>query len=251
MTNEANKNQSYFETQRVLFYGRTLEEYIKMFNLDLSKLKGKKILDCPAGPASFIAEATALGLDVVGCDPLYTDDLATMNLSGTQDVEITATMFGSDSDLFSRKFYNSEEALKKFGSSALAKFLEDYSQGKQENRYLKAELPNLPFADKTFDLVLSSNLLFVYSNLNAKFGQIDDKLESMGYEFHRDAIRELLRVTKGEVRIYPIGTQALHQYAEMVREELEEEGIKFNLVSVEYEMVKDANLMLRLKAPTV
>ena len=151
MTNETSKNPSYFETQRVLFYGRTLEEYIKMFNLDLSELKGKKILDCPAGPASFIAEATALGLDVVGCDPLYTDDLATMNQSGTQDVEITTTMFASYSDLFSRKFYNSEEALKKFGSSALAKFLEDYPQGKQENRYLKAELPNLPFADGTFD----------------------------------------------------------------------------------------------------
>lgn len=50
------QNESYFETQRVLFYGRTLEEYIKMFNLDLSELKGKKILDCPAGPASFIYE---------------------------------------------------------------------------------------------------------------------------------------------------------------------------------------------------
>jgi hypothetical protein len=42
-------------------------------------------------------------------------------------------------------------------------FLNDYEQGKAEGRYVDAELPTLPFADKTFDIALCSHLLFVYS----------------------------------------------------------------------------------------
>jgi hypothetical protein len=41
-----------------------------MFSLGDRDL-GLKILGCADGPASFNAEATQIGLQVVSCDPLY------------------------------------------------------------------------------------------------------------------------------------------------------------------------------------
>lgn len=58
---------------RVVFIGRTFSEYMRMFNLEPSQLKGLKILDCPSGAYSFGAEAyNEYGIKkVVGCDVLY------------------------------------------------------------------------------------------------------------------------------------------------------------------------------------
>jgi hypothetical protein len=52
------------------------------------------------------------------------------------------------------------------------------------------ELPRLPFADGEFDLTLVSYLLFAYH-------------DRFDYEFHRESILEIMRVTRGEARIYP------------------------------------------------
>jgi hypothetical protein len=52
------------------FWGRSFEEYRRMFALTDGDLAGH-ILGCGDGPASFNAEATALGHRVVSCDPIY------------------------------------------------------------------------------------------------------------------------------------------------------------------------------------
>jgi len=52
-------------------------------------------------------------------------------------------------------------------------------------------LPDLPFRDGAFDLVLSSHLLFMYA----------DRLDE---EFHVHALREMVRVARGEVRVFPL-----------------------------------------------
>jgi len=59
-------------------------------------------------------------------------------------------------------------------------------------RYVAGDLPRLPFADSEFDLTLVSYLLFAYQDRD--------------YGFHRDSIREAMRVTQGEARIYPTVT---------------------------------------------
>jgi hypothetical protein len=46
----------------------------------------------------------------------------------------------------------------------------------------------LPFADSEFDPTLVSYLLFAYQ-------------DRFDYEFHRDSILEIMRVTRGEARI--------------------------------------------------
>src|SRR5215475_8321715 len=54
----------------VIPWGRSFEEYRRMFALGGADLGGG-ILGCGDGPASFNAEATALGHAVVSCDPIY------------------------------------------------------------------------------------------------------------------------------------------------------------------------------------
>ncbi|MFZ2177721.1 MAG: methyltransferase domain-containing protein [Rhodococcus sp. (in: high G+C Gram-positive bacteria)] len=62
---------------------------------------------------------------------------------------------------------------------------------REPHRYVAGRLPSLPFADASFDLVLSSHLLFSYS-------------DRLGHTFHVDAISELMRVARGELRIFPL-----------------------------------------------
>ena len=55
---------------KVILWGRCLDEYIGMFSLTSSDLK-LAILDCAGGPASFNAEMTRQGRKVISCDPVY------------------------------------------------------------------------------------------------------------------------------------------------------------------------------------
>lgn len=89
-------------------------------------------------------------------------------------------------DGFNFDFYKSIENHKLHRQNALNAFEKDYDSKK----YFNYKLPKLKFKDRSFDIVLSSHLLFVY----------DDRFS---YEFHYDSIKELLRVAK-EVRIFPL-----------------------------------------------
>jgi hypothetical protein len=81
---------SVLNLDRVVFIGRTFSEYMWMFNLDPSHLKSLKILDCPSGASSFVAEATNdYNIDtVVGCDLLYGDDnIDDLERKGKRDLQ--------------------------------------------------------------------------------------------------------------------------------------------------------------------
>ena len=213
-----------------------------MFAFSLSACQTCKILDCPAGPSSFVYEATQQGFDVVGCDPLYEFELDSLIENGKSSINKTSEILSDYSQFLSQKFYPNLDVMKEYAASALKKFALDYPIGKSENRYIAASLPNLPFENQSFDLVLSGNFLFIYSKIaNSKLSQFD-------YEFHRDAVGELLRVSKREVRIFPIPciSGQLNEYAEKLLTDLEKDGIDANLVPVEYEVIQGGNLMLRL-----
>ena len=59
-----------FELSKVVPWGRTLEEYKTMFNLNNEDLK-KSIASFGDGPASFNAEMTNLKNNVTSFDPIY------------------------------------------------------------------------------------------------------------------------------------------------------------------------------------
>jgi hypothetical protein len=226
---------------QALFFGRTLAEYLKMFDLDFSENTQIKILDCPSGPASFIAEATQQGIDVVGCDPLYAENEEVLRALGTSGIESCIKICQSYSQFLSQKFYPSLQSLETHSQSALKLFLEDYKTGIGEQGYIKASLPNLPFSNASFDLTLSANFLFVYFFQNEEAAFQD-------YEFHLNSILELMRVSKQEVRIFPFPNfEGLAQsYAQRLVSELKTHQIKAEVKPVEYEVVRGGNLMLSL-----
>ena len=64
-----------FTLDDVVPWGRSFDEYRRMFALEASDLQ-LTIVGCGDGPASFNAEATRRGASVVSCDPLYRCDKA-------------------------------------------------------------------------------------------------------------------------------------------------------------------------------
>ncbi len=59
-----------FTLDQVVPWGRSFDEYRRMFALSDADLAGR-LLGCGDGPASFNAEATRAGHTVVSCDPIY------------------------------------------------------------------------------------------------------------------------------------------------------------------------------------
>ena len=130
----------------------------------------------------------------------------------------------------------SVDELAEIRMQAMKAFCRDFESGKQQGRYIDAALPNLPFPDGHFDLVLSAHLLFFYS-------------ANRDLAFHLDAVRELLRIG-AEVRIFPIVDVNSNPspFLSPVINELEKDGIACSVVRVPYHFQKTGNEMLRLKS---
>ncbi len=190
------------ELERIVFIGRTFEEYLRMFNLKESDLVGQRILDCPAGACSFTAIANQLGGDVTAADISYfhsTDELAD---KGVQDIEHAMFELEKVQDNFVWDYFKSIEDLTQARSKALNDNIKDQRQNPE--RYVPVVLPDLPFNDEAFDLTLSAHFLFMYS----------DRLD---YDFHLRTVNELMRVTKGELRIFPLVDLSCKRYAHLDR----------------------------------
>src|SRR3712207_1736049 len=59
-----------FTLDQVVPWGRSFDEYCRMFDLTKDDLS-RSIIGCGDGPASFNAEASRRGTHVISCDPLY------------------------------------------------------------------------------------------------------------------------------------------------------------------------------------
>lgn len=233
--NEDLGNAFHLILDRLSFCGRTLGEYLKIFDLDLTEWRGKKILDCPSGASSFVAEAGKMGLSAVGCDPLYGKDIKELLDRAKSDTQRSLDEIRHSEDLYNWLFYPSLTALKEYRSAAMERFARDYPVGYTQGRYVQGALPDLPFKDQSFDLVLSSHFLFVYGH-------------QFGYDFHLASILELYRVCSREVRLYPILSIDSRPYEGMDRllADLEHRHISASIVSVPFEFQRNANQQLRL-----
>src|SRR5438477_12956982 len=218
---------------KVVLLGRTLEEYRRYFALDLEKLRGKVVLDVAAGVSSFCAEANRLGLNVTASDSIY-------NLPGDEirrrcepDLEQVTQVIGN-LKTYRWDFYQSPERLRRFRERAYRTFLDDYRTGRG-TRYLAGSLPKLPFAAGRFDLSLVSYLLFVYED------QID-------YEFHKRSLLEIMRVTRGEARVYPIVTFEARRCSFLDRLKVDPDlgRLRFEEVRTDFEFLVNSNYYLRI-----
>jgi hypothetical protein len=224
------------EVPSVSFFGRTLAEYAQFFSIDLNALKGMSVLDVAAGPSSFTAEACRRGADAVAVDPLYGCTPEALATHVQIDYRRMLAQMRARPQLLRFRSFSSIDEAETSRRAAAERFLADYEQHFVHNRYLGASLPQLPFLDGAFDLVLCAHLLFVYA-------------KRFDFAFHLEACRELVRVSRNEVRIHPLVGLGGKPYAELdcLCETLRAEGISSEIVLVNYEFFAGSDSMLVLK----
>jgi hypothetical protein len=217
-------------------WGRLFSEYVGMFALTPADLQ-RHILGCGDGPASFNAEATAMGCQVISIDPIYAMSAAQIEQRVNETwQDIVEQMRGHMDDFVWTKFSSLEE-VRDARLKAMRMFLADLEQGKRDGRYLDASLPNLPFGDRQFDLALCSNFLFLYS-------------DHLSTEFHIDAVKEMCRVAN-EVRVFPLQGLDNHESPHVIPviEAMRAAGWSAERVRVDYEFHRGSDHMLRVWQP--
>ncbi len=222
--------------EKVVPFGRSLDEYMKMFNLIKSDFN-KRILGVGDGPASFNAEATKIGMNVTSIDPIYRFSSDEIQKIFDEVVNNIIDQVKASPDDWAWSYHKSPEDLKSNRIAAINEFISDYERGKLEQRYLIGELPQLHFQDQEFDIALCSHFLFLYSDHH-------------DYQFHFDSIQEMLRVSP-QVRIFPLLTLMLQRspYLDRITQEFRELGYSVSIVKVGYELQKGGNEMLLITKP--
>lgn len=218
------------ELNRVVLLGRTFGEYQQFF--DLPSLSGKRVLDVAGGVSSFTAEARARGCNVTAFDRIYQISAGEIQKRCEHDLaEVTESI--GEKKVYRWDFYKSPEGMREFRARAYQTFLEDLRA--KPSHYVAGELPRTPFPHEFFDLTLVSYLLFVYE-------------DQLSYEFHKASILELLRITKGEIRIYPIVTFEAEpsKYLAQIRQEPVFVGCDFEIVPTNFEFLRGSNSYLRI-----
>lgn len=215
----------------VVPWGRSLDEYVGMFDLSPSDLE-LRILDCGGGPSSFTAEATARGCRVVACDPIYRFTAEDIARRVEETYQVLVAGMEAERDRFVWTWAGSPREHAERRMRAMRRFLGDFPAGLREGRYLAEALPTLSFVDGAFDLALSSHFLFLYST-------------QLSFEFHLQAIAEMLRVAR-QVRVFPLldlaGERSRH--VQPVVDELRRQGHEPRIVTVNYEFQRGGNQLL-------
>jgi hypothetical protein len=222
---------THLELDDVVLLGRTLDEYQRMFDLDEAILKSATILDMASGVSSFCAEANALGYRVTAADRIYQFGADEIEAKCRVDLERVMGALPEIEQNYVWEIYEDVAALTRQREMAYRRFVSDYRvQG--TSRYVLTELPLMGFEDGEFDVVLVSHLLFLYE-------------EQLSYEFHRESLRELLRVG-GEVRIFPLVNlrTEVSSYVTLLRGDEAFAEYVFEVRDVDYEFIRNGNQML-------
>lgn len=214
----------------VLVTSRSFVEYVAMFSITDADLAGT-ILDCPAGAASFSAVARERGTAVTACDVAYGDMARTVANARAEAVRGNEYV-QANPEQFAGQFFTDADHHLSHRLEASDDFVRDVAEN--PDSYVVAALPDLPFGDCSFDLVLSSHLLFTYGD---RFDQAT----------HLQFLRELLRVARKELRIFPLVSHVTHQryeHLDALRKVLHAEGVETEIVAVDYDFEIDTQEML-------
>ena len=193
--------------------------------------KKKKIAGFGDGPASFNVEAHRKGCDVTSYDPIYQFNRNALEQRIDEVREIVIQQMKENADHYVWTEIHNLPELEEIRMSAMRFFLKDYDIGKSEGRYVYHELPNrLQVEDDFYDIGLSSHFLLMYT--------------ALGYEFHIQAMTEMLRVCK-EIRVFPIVDLDAKQ-SDLITEVIEYFRGKYDVEIKEtgYEFQKGANKLL-------
>jgi SAM-dependent methyltransferase len=223
-----------FTLDKIIPWGRTYDEYVKMFDLTEEDL-GSRILGCGDGPAGFNSILTRRGGAVVSVDPIYVFDVEPIRSRITETYGTVMEQLLKNQGDYLWETIPSPEHLGDLRISAMETFLSDFDAGKKMGRYIAGELPSLPFESGQFDLALSSHLLFLYS-------------AHLSVDFHLQALQEMLRVSR-EVRIFPLQNldRSPSPHLPVVEKYFAEQGFVPKIKRVPYEFQRGGNEMLVIK----
>jgi hypothetical protein len=219
---------------KVVLLGRTFEEYARYFALDGAALRGQAVLDVASGVSSFCAEANAQGIHVTAFDLIYGLAPEAIEARCGPDLDhVIRSVVGLTT--YKWDFYKSPEGLRPYRERAYKTFLGDYHVHRG-SRYIAGSLPELPFRDSQFDLSLSSYLLFAYE-------------DHFGYEFHKQSVLEMMRVTRGEARFYPLVNFEAHRcsHLEPLKKDPDLSHLTFEEVQTDFEFLVGSNWFLRVR----
>jgi hypothetical protein len=219
---------------KVVLLGRTLDEYARYFALDLDGLRGRAVLDVASGVSSFCAEASARGIQVTAFDAIYEWPLEEIQKRCGPDLDqVLQAIAGLTT--YRWDFYKSPANLRLFRERAYRGFLEDY-RAHRGTRYVAGLLPRLPFHDRQFERTLVSYLMFVYED------QFD-------YEFHKQSVLEIMRVTSGEARLYPLVTFEAKRcgYLDRMLADVDLRHLRFEEVQTDFEFLANSNWYLSIR----
>jgi hypothetical protein len=224
-----------FDIKDIVAIGRTFDEYRAFFGLDGVDLRAQSILDAGGGVSSFVAEAGEKGIAVVSADRLYKFSHEELGQKLQEDVELTVRTLLGCSENYLWTYYRDADDLRLFRETAYKKFLADY-KGNRGKKYVTAEFPYSCFMDREFTLTLVSHFLFLYD-------------EHLDYEFHRNTLEELVRITKGEIRIFPIVNLRWKRsgFVDMFLKDPVFSRYDRQIVKVDFEFVRGGNEMLIIR----
>ena len=149
--------------ENVMPWGRNFKEYKNMFLLSDEDLKSQKILGCGDGPSSFNYEVTKLNGNIMSVDPIYQFSQNEIQIRIDETSSVISEQLRQNQDNFVWKNIKNVDELINIRLTAMSAFIKDYDNGKKEKRYIYQELPKLSFKESSFDIVLSSHFLFLYS----------------------------------------------------------------------------------------
>ncbi|MDI4646751.1 class I SAM-dependent methyltransferase [Cohnella hashimotonis] len=176
---------------------RSYEEYERMFGIEPDKLLGEKVLDVAGGASSFTAQLCDRGIDAYAADPFYAGDRQAVIARARREIDTSSAKIAAMKHVYDWSYYGSPARHRQIRDASLEAFAVHFQSEAEGERYVAASLPQLPFGNDTFSLIVCSHFLFLYAD------QFDQA-------FHEAALRELLRAAKpgGEIRIYPLVTLA-------------------------------------------
>ncbi|WP_025026840.1 class I SAM-dependent methyltransferase [Caldalkalibacillus mannanilyticus] len=226
-----------YEQKGVAMTCRSYQEYLDMFMLDEEVMARGPVLDVASGASSFVQEMNKKGYKATAVDPMYQEDASFLQRRGLDEIEESTKKLADVQHLFQWAYYGSLENHYNNRKDSLAKFIADYQGNSVEPRYKYGTLPNLPFGDETFSLILCSHFLFLYG-------------EQFDYSFHLKAVQELLRICApgGEIRIYPIVGFDGEDNPQINRliQELQSEGVRVSLAPTTFRFLKGATRYLHI-----
>lgn len=169
----------------------TSEMVLRGTGLNITNLQGRRVLDLASGLSTFVVEANQHGVETIGVDTAYAS-LAELEARGIEYDARGYYKFMGDTSRFTSSNLDQLNRMLDYLNSGGPR--NDCLRDMAENpsRYVAGSVLDLPFADKSFDLVVSNSLLTSEPGLSGGFTEA--------------TVLEALRVLKkqGELRIGPI-----------------------------------------------